>query len=40
MQNDIARICVVIERDKQYRGKQGLDYFAGVSAQTAGSQAR
>lgn len=30
--------CVLIARRAGYHGKQGLDYFAGVSAQTAGSQ--
>jgi uncharacterized RmlC-like cupin family protein len=29
---------VLIEGSTRYRGKQGLDYFAGVSAETAGSQ--
>jgi hypothetical protein len=31
--------CVVIERAGAHRGKQGLEYFEGVSAQTAGSKA-
>lgn len=30
--------CVVISPDEGYRGKQGFDYFAGVSAQTANSK--
>ncbi len=30
--------CVVIRRGQPYHGKQGLEYFAGVSAETAGSQ--
>jgi uncharacterized RmlC-like cupin family protein len=38
MQRDAARPCVLIERSTQYLGKQGLDYFAGVSAETTGSQ--
>jgi uncharacterized RmlC-like cupin family protein len=31
--------CKVIRRGEEFRGKQGLDYFAGVSAQSAGSKA-
>ncbi len=38
MQRDTAPTCVRIEPNAGYRGKQGLDYFAGVSAETAGSQ--
>src|SRR5215472_899664 len=30
--------CTVIPRAEQYHGKQGLDYFAGISAQSAGSK--
>jgi uncharacterized RmlC-like cupin family protein len=30
--------CVLVDHTAAYRGKQGLDYFAGVSAQTTGSQ--
>jgi uncharacterized RmlC-like cupin family protein len=30
--------CVLIAQRAGYHGKQGLDYFAGVSAETAGSQ--
>lgn len=30
--------CVVIRRGEAYHGKQDLDYFAGVSAETAGSK--
>ena len=30
--------CVVIKRGEAYHGKQDLDYLAGVSAETAGSQ--
>ena len=37
MKEQAARTCVLIERSQQYRGKQGLEYFAGVSAETAGS---
>jgi uncharacterized RmlC-like cupin family protein len=38
MRSDAAPACRRIERTAQYHGKQGLDYFAGVSAETAGSQ--
>jgi len=38
MERETAPSCVLIERGSGYHGKQGLDYFAGVSAQTAGSQ--
>lgn len=38
MQRDTAPTCVLIERSTGYHGKQGLDYFAGVSAETSGSQ--
>jgi uncharacterized RmlC-like cupin family protein len=31
--------CIVIERASMHRGKQGLSYFEGISAQTAGSKA-
>jgi uncharacterized RmlC-like cupin family protein len=31
--------CIVIERASMHRGKQGLAYFEGISAQTAGSKA-
>lgn len=37
MNPEPSRPCVLIERATQYRGKQGLDYFAGVSAETAGA---
>lgn len=30
--------CVVISPEEGYRGKQGFDYFAGVSAQTANAK--
>ncbi len=33
------RECVVTRPEKAYRGKQGLDYFAGISAETVGSEA-
>jgi uncharacterized RmlC-like cupin family protein len=29
--------CRVISGESQYRGKQGLDYFAGISAESAGA---
>lgn len=31
--------CRLIRRGETYSGKQGLSYFEGISAQTAGSQA-
>ena len=30
--------CVVVDSDDTYSGAQGFDYFAGVSAQTAGAR--
>jgi len=30
--------CVRIPKSETYRGKQGLEYFAGVSAETAGAK--
>jgi len=33
----IGKTCVVIRPSKGYHGKQGLDYFAGISTQSAGS---
>src|SRR5215813_13814431 len=30
--------CVRIDSNAKYRGKQGLEYFAGISAETAGSK--
>jgi uncharacterized RmlC-like cupin family protein len=30
--------CKVIRHSEAFRGKQGLDYFSGVSAETAGSK--
>ena len=32
-------ICRVVRGGESYRGKQGLDYFAGISAESAGSKA-
>ena len=32
-------MCVVVSPGETYRGKQELDYFAGVSAQSAGANA-
>ena len=29
--------CVVISPDETFHGKQDLDYFAGISAESAGS---
>ena len=31
--------CKVVRGGEGYRGKQGLDYFAGISAESAGSKA-
>ena len=33
----IGKTCVVIRPSKAYHGKQGLDYSAGISTQSAGS---
>lgn len=30
--------CKVIRHSEAFRGKQGLDYFSGISAETAGSK--
>jgi uncharacterized RmlC-like cupin family protein len=38
MQRETEPTCVLIERSTGYHGKQGLDYFAGVSAETSGSK--
>jgi len=38
MDTNAARTCILIGRSTDYHGKQGLDYFAGVSAETAGSR--
>jgi uncharacterized RmlC-like cupin family protein len=35
--NERQPTCVVVSPATSYRGKQQLDYFAGVSAQTAGA---
>ena len=32
-------MCKVVRGGGQYKGKQGLDYFAGISAESAGSEA-
>ena len=37
--NAHQRECVVVRGGEASRGKQGLDYFEGVSAQTAGAEA-
>ncbi len=37
MADTAARACVLVQGNAQYRGKQGLDYFAGIAAGTAGS---
>jgi uncharacterized RmlC-like cupin family protein len=38
MDSKTAATCVLIERSASYQGKQGLAYFAGVAAETAGSR--
>ena len=38
MTEKTAQTCVLIAQRAGYHGKQGLDYFAGVSAETAGAQ--
>ena len=38
MKSETAPTCVLITRGTEYRGKQGLEYFAGVSAESAGSR--
>ena len=38
MEPQTGQTCVLIAGSGEYRGKQGLDYFAGVSAETAGSR--
>jgi len=35
----ISSTCTLISGHDTYRGKQGLEYFAGLSAQTVGSKA-
>jgi uncharacterized RmlC-like cupin family protein len=37
MNTGLARTCKVIHTGETYAGKQGLSYFAGISAQSAGS---
>lgn len=39
MASNPARTCVLLARSSQYHGKQGLDYFIGIAAETAGSRA-
>jgi uncharacterized RmlC-like cupin family protein len=39
MEPEPKRTCVIIERSNEYHGKQGLNYFEGVSAETTGSKA-
>ena len=38
MENKPMKACKFIRGGEQFRGKQGLDYFAGISAETAGSE--
>lgn len=38
MPDQTAPTCVLVEGKAEYRGKQGLQYFSGVSAETAGSR--
>ncbi|HUB81546.1 MAG TPA: cupin domain-containing protein [Bryobacteraceae bacterium] len=38
MEPQTKPMCVLIASAGEYRGKQGLNYFAGVSAETAGSR--
>ena len=38
MQPSTEPVCVVIKRGEAHPGKQDLDYFTGVSAETAGSK--
>jgi len=33
------KTCRIVRASTTFRGKQGLDYFAGISAESAGSQA-
>ena len=32
-------MCKIVRGGEQFRGKQGLDYFSGISAESAGSKA-
>jgi len=38
MNSSTTQTCVRIEQNDQYRGKQGLTYISGVSAESAGSR--
>ncbi|MFI0849333.1 cupin domain-containing protein [Mesorhizobium sp. IMUNJ 23232] len=38
MENNPMKSCKFIRGGKQFRGRQGLDYFAGISAETVGSE--
>ena len=33
------KMCKVVRHGEGYRGKQGLDYFPGISSETAGAEA-
>src|SRR5579883_2665197 len=35
---DSKPTCVLVQRSVEYQGKQGLEYFTGVAAETAGSR--
>jgi uncharacterized RmlC-like cupin family protein len=39
MDDGSRRTCQVFRAGGTYRGKQGFDYFAGISSETAGSRA-
>ena len=39
MERDAESTCTLIAGGETYRGKQGFDYFAGLSAETAGTKA-
>ena len=39
MQSEIEPTCTLVHGGGTYYGKQGLEYFAGLSAQTAGTKA-
>ena len=38
MHSDIQPTCVLISQSGTYRGKQGLEYFQGVSSESAGAR--
>ncbi len=38
MQPEGEPVCTVIRRDEGYRGKQGLSYHTGISAESAGAR--